>query len=74
MYRNVSAANSNARKILRALPNLIDALLHFLGTSIRRNQLKSRSVENCICILRNMSYRFGFNNLKKVNIFYKKII
>lgn len=32
--------------------------MHFVGTSIRENKVQSKSVENCICILRNLSYRF----------------
>uniref|UniRef100_A0A915E7U3 Fibronectin type-III domain-containing protein n=1 Tax=Ditylenchus dipsaci TaxID=166011 RepID=A0A915E7U3_9BILA len=52
ILRNISAISANARKMLRAAPHLIDALLHFLGVAIEKNQLDNRCVENCICLLR----------------------
>ncbi|KAK6029570.1 Armadillo/beta-catenin-like repeat protein [Ostertagia ostertagi] len=46
-----------ARKRLRACPNLIEGLVHFLTVAIQRNQVDSQSVENVVCLLRNLSYR-----------------
>ncbi|KAI1733330.1 fibronectin type III domain-containing protein [Ditylenchus destructor] len=57
ILRNVSACKVDARKRLRNAPHLIDALLHFLAMALEKNQLDNRSVENCICLLRNLSYR-----------------
>uniref|UniRef100_A0A7E4UV98 Fibronectin n=1 Tax=Panagrellus redivivus TaxID=6233 RepID=A0A7E4UV98_PANRE len=57
ILRNVSAANSQARHLLRKQPNLIESLLHFLNLSLAKNQVDTRSVENAVCILRNLSYR-----------------
>ncbi|KAJ1357986.1 molecular chaperone [Parelaphostrongylus tenuis] len=57
VLRNISAANTAARKRLRVCPNLIEDLVHFLTVAIQRNQVDSQSVENVVCILRNLSYR-----------------
>uniref|UniRef100_A0A673IRG3 ARVCF delta catenin family member a n=1 Tax=Sinocyclocheilus rhinocerous TaxID=307959 RepID=A0A673IRG3_9TELE len=45
--RNVSSDGAEARQRLRECDGLVDALLH---------ALYSASVENCVCILRNLSY------------------
>uniref|UniRef100_W6NC55 Fibronectin and Armadillo domain containing protein n=1 Tax=Haemonchus contortus TaxID=6289 RepID=W6NC55_HAECO len=57
VLRNISAANAAARKRLRACPNLIEGLVHFLTVAIQRNQVDSQTVENVVCLLRNLSYR-----------------
>ncbi|VDO43112.1 unnamed protein product, partial [Haemonchus placei] len=57
VLRNISAANAAARKRLRACPNLIEGLVHFLTIAIQRNQVDSQTVENVVCLLRNLSYR-----------------
>eukprot|EP00080_Pristionchus_pacificus_P010861 PDM70881.1 jac-1 [Pristionchus pacificus] len=57
VLRNISAADSSARRILRSIPFLIDTLIHLLTLSIQRNYVDSTSVENAVCILRNLSYR-----------------
>uniref|UniRef100_A0AC35FXI2 Fibronectin type-III domain-containing protein n=1 Tax=Panagrolaimus sp. PS1159 TaxID=55785 RepID=A0AC35FXI2_9BILA len=57
ILRNVSAANAQARHLLRKSPNLIESLLHYLNSAINRNQVDTRAVENVVCILRNLSYR-----------------
>ncbi|EYC46278.1 hypothetical protein Y032_0402g803 [Ancylostoma ceylanicum] len=57
VLRNISAANATARKRLRVCPNLIESLVQFLTIAIQRNQVDSQSVENVVCLLRNLSYR-----------------
>jgi hypothetical protein len=57
ILRNISAASPETRKLLRVAPNLIESLLFFLRSSIQRNQVDNRAVENVVCILRNLSYR-----------------
>ncbi|VDL65531.1 unnamed protein product [Nippostrongylus brasiliensis] len=53
-FKNVTGV---LRKRLRACPNLIEALVHFLTVAIQRNQVDSQPVENVVCLLRNLSYR-----------------
>ncbi|UMM26465.1 hypothetical protein L5515_010153 [Caenorhabditis briggsae] len=57
ILRNVSAASQAARRRLRDVPNLIEALVHFLTHSIQKNQVDTPTVENAVCLLRNLSYR-----------------
>uniref|UniRef100_A0AAF5RT50 Fibronectin type-III domain-containing protein n=1 Tax=Wuchereria bancrofti TaxID=6293 RepID=A0AAF5RT50_WUCBA len=57
VLRNVSAASSNARKILRGCPGLVESLVHYLHHAVSRNQIDARTVENVVCTLRNLSYR-----------------
>ncbi|GMT24360.1 hypothetical protein PFISCL1PPCAC_15657, partial [Pristionchus fissidentatus] len=57
ILRNISAASSSARAILRSIPSLIDTLIHLLTLSIQRSYVDSIYVENSVCILRNLSYR-----------------
>ncbi|VDO18890.1 unnamed protein product [Heligmosomoides polygyrus] len=57
VLRNISAASVAARKRLRECPNLVEGLVQFLTAAIQRNQVDSQSVENVVCLLRNLSYR-----------------
>ncbi|CEF60743.1 Armadillo repeat and Fibronectin, type III domain and Armadillo-like helical domain and Immunoglobulin-like fold domain and Armadillo-type fold domain-containing protein [Strongyloides ratti] len=57
ILRNISAINSNSRKQLRNSPLLIESLLFYLQNSFNHNLIDSRSVENVVCVLRNLSYR-----------------
>ncbi|CBJ25105.1 Fibronectin type-III domain-containing protein [Caenorhabditis elegans] len=57
VLRNVSAASQQARRRLRDIPNLIEALVHFLTHAIQKSQVDSPTVENAVCLLRNLSYR-----------------
>ncbi|XP_064476497.1 splicing regulator ARVCF-like isoform X1 [Ornithodoros turicata] len=57
VLRNVSSAGEFARKRLRECEGLCDALLHLLRAAVRKNDIDNKSVENCVCILRNLSYR-----------------
>lgn len=68
VFRNVSATNAAARKQLRECPNLIEGLVHFLTIAIQRNNVDSPAVENAVCILRNLSYRYkGFITITNVS-------
>ena len=73
ILRNISAINDQAfpnwkgsfpittfkaRRFLRSAPGLVDALLQFLEGAVQRGQLDTRSTENVICLLRNLSYRW----------------
>lgn len=58
ILRNVSAASSQARYLLRNAPHLIDSLVFYLRNAISKNQVDTRAVENVVCLLRNLSYRF----------------
>lgn len=57
IIRNISSAGAHARKQLRDCEGLIESLFFIINTSISRNDVENKLVENCVCILRNLSYR-----------------
>lgn len=57
VIRNVSSAGAHARKQLRDCEGLIQSLFFIINASISRNDVENKLVENCVCILRNLSYR-----------------
>ncbi|TEA23401.1 hypothetical protein DBR06_SOUSAS910064, partial [Sousa chinensis] len=54
--RNVSSDGAEARRRLRECEGLVDALLHALQSAVGRKDTDNKSVENCVCIVRNLSY------------------
>ncbi|XP_072309149.1 splicing regulator ARVCF isoform X2 [Eucyclogobius newberryi] len=54
--RNVSSDGAEARQRLRDCEGLVDALLHALQAAVLTKDTDNKSVENCVCILRNLSY------------------
>ncbi|KAI4878359.1 hypothetical protein NFI96_014001 [Prochilodus magdalenae] len=54
--RNVSSDGAEARQRLRECDGLVDALLHALYSAVAKRDMNNKSVENCVCILRNLSY------------------
>ncbi|XP_021112731.1 armadillo repeat protein deleted in velo-cardio-facial syndrome isoform X6 [Heterocephalus glaber] len=54
--RNVSSDGAEARRRLRECEGLVDALLHALQSAVSRKDTDNKSVENCVCIMRNLSY------------------
>ncbi|KAM8827875.1 splicing regulator ARVCF isoform 1-T1 [Spinachia spinachia] len=54
--RNVSSDGAEARQRLRDCQGLVDALLHALQSAVVNKETDNKSVENCVCILRNLSY------------------
>lgn len=57
VLRNVSSAGEYARKKLRECEGLVDALLYVVRSAIEKSNIGNKIVENCVCILRNLSYR-----------------
>ncbi|XP_043064357.1 catenin delta-2 isoform X1 [Drosophila ficusphila] len=57
VLRNVSSAGEHARGCLRNCENLVECLLYVVRTAIEKNNIGNKTVENCVCILRNLSYR-----------------
>lgn len=57
VLRNVSSAGEYARTKLRDCPGLVDSLLYVVRAAIDKSNIGSKIVENCVCILRNLSYR-----------------
>jgi len=57
VLRNVSSAGDYARKKLRESDGLVDSLLYLVRSAIERANIDNKSVENAVCVLRNLSYR-----------------
>uniref|UniRef100_A0A4W4FQE9 Plakophilin 4 n=1 Tax=Electrophorus electricus TaxID=8005 RepID=A0A4W4FQE9_ELEEL len=55
--RNLSSAGEEARKQLRCCDGLVDSLLYVIKACVSTSDFDSKIVENCICTLRNLSYR-----------------
>uniref|UniRef100_A0A8C2E3L9 Plakophilin 4 n=1 Tax=Cyprinus carpio TaxID=7962 RepID=A0A8C2E3L9_CYPCA len=55
--RNLSSAGEEARRQMRCCEGLIDSLLYIIKTCVNTSDYDSKIVENCVCTLRNLSYR-----------------
>ncbi|CAG09331.1 unnamed protein product, partial [Tetraodon nigroviridis] len=55
--RNLSSAGEEARKQMRSCEGLVDSLLYVIKACVNTSDFDSKIVENCICTLRNLSYR-----------------
>ncbi|XP_078537831.1 plakophilin-4 isoform X4 [Lissotriton helveticus] len=55
--RNLSSAGEEARKQMRTCEGLVDSLLYVIHTCVNTSDFDSKTVENCVCTLRNLSYR-----------------
>ncbi|PKU34686.1 plakophilin-1 [Limosa lapponica baueri] len=54
--RNLSSADMG-RQTMRNYPGLIDSVMTYSQNCVASNRPDDKSVENCICILHNLSYR-----------------
>jgi len=57
VLRNVSSAGEHARTSLRNCEHLIECLFYVVKMAIEKSNIGNKTVENCVCILRNLSYR-----------------
>ncbi|XP_016144893.1 catenin delta-2-like [Sinocyclocheilus grahami] len=55
--RNLSCAREEERISMRSCPQLIDSLVTYVQTQKDHNEPDDKSVENCVCILHNLSYQ-----------------
>ncbi|MBN3277519.1 PKP4 protein, partial [Polyodon spathula] len=55
--RNLSSAGEESRKQMRICEGLVDSLLYVIQTCVNSSDYDSKIVQNCICTLRNLSYR-----------------
>lgn len=57
ILRNISSAGDYGRKKLRECEGLVDSVLYLVKKAIEKAYIDNKSVENCVCVLRNLSYR-----------------
>lgn len=55
-FRNVSSDGDVARKKLRECEGLVESMISILNSAVVGNDIDNKSVENCVCLLRNLSY------------------
>ncbi|KAK7131926.1 hypothetical protein R3I93_018477 [Phoxinus phoxinus] len=55
--RNLSCASDNERISMRNCTGLIDSLITYVQTQVDKGEPDDKSVENCVCILHNLSYQ-----------------
>ncbi|XP_076594840.1 catenin delta-1-like isoform X2 [Chaetodon auriga] len=55
--RNVSSERSEARRKLRECAGMVDSLMYIVQSQINRKDVDNKLVENCVCLLRNLSYQ-----------------
>ncbi|KAF3696922.1 Plakophilin-1 Band-6 protein [Channa argus] len=55
--RNLSCSKESERKAMRECPGLIDSLLSYIQSCVAEENPDDTSVENCTCILHNLTYK-----------------
>ncbi|TWW59736.1 Catenin delta-1 [Takifugu flavidus] len=56
LHRNVSSERSEARRKLRECTGLVDSLMYIVQSQIDCKDVDNKLIENCVCLLRNLSY------------------
>uniref|UniRef100_A0A8C4RLD2 Plakophilin 1 n=1 Tax=Erpetoichthys calabaricus TaxID=27687 RepID=A0A8C4RLD2_ERPCA len=57
--RNLSCSSEKERNAMRECRGLIDSLMSYLQACVDANRADDKSVENCACILHNLSYQLN---------------
>ncbi|XP_028812203.1 plakophilin-3 isoform X3 [Denticeps clupeoides] len=55
--RNLSSVNSKTRQQMRETRGLVDALVAYIQNSLDSGKAEDKGTENCVCVLRNLSYQ-----------------
>uniref|UniRef100_A0A8C8RWB8 Plakophilin-3 n=1 Tax=Pelusios castaneus TaxID=367368 RepID=A0A8C8RWB8_9SAUR len=55
--RNLSSASQQTRQKMRECHGLVDSMINYINRSLEVGKSEDKSVENAICVLRNLSYR-----------------
>jgi len=53
---NVSSDGDYARNKLRECAGLVDSVIAVVRSSLSSVEMDSKAVENCVCVMRNLSY------------------
>ncbi|XP_037545523.1 catenin delta-1 isoform X2 [Nematolebias whitei] len=54
--RNVSSERSEARRKMRECTGLVDSVMYIVQSQIDCKDMDNKLTENCVCLLRNLSY------------------
>ncbi|XP_075693072.1 plakophilin-3 isoform X1 [Rhinoderma darwinii] len=55
--RNLSSASEETRQKMRDCAGLLEALVGYTNQALQAGKCEDKSVENAVCVLRNLSYR-----------------
>uniref|UniRef100_A0A8C1SK51 Plakophilin 3b n=1 Tax=Cyprinus carpio TaxID=7962 RepID=A0A8C1SK51_CYPCA len=55
--RNLSSVNERTRQQMRETRGLVDSLVGYIENSLLEGKGEDKGVENCVCVLRNLSYQ-----------------
>ncbi|KAM4017110.1 plakophilin-3 isoform 2-T2 [Anomaloglossus baeobatrachus] len=55
--RNLSSASEETRQKMRDSPGLLESLVGYTNYALQAGKSEDKSVENAVCVLRNLSYR-----------------
>ncbi|XP_018418172.1 PREDICTED: plakophilin-3 isoform X4 [Nanorana parkeri] len=55
--RNLSSASEETRQKMRDCPGMVDTLVGYINQVLQAGKSEDKSVENAVCVLRNLSYR-----------------
>ncbi|XP_056413718.1 plakophilin-1 isoform X2 [Hyla sarda] len=71
--RNLSSADVG-RKAMRDIPGLVDSLIHYIQQCVAANRPDDKSVENCACILHNLSYHLDSEVPNKYSLLNEQML
>ncbi|XP_065260038.1 plakophilin-3 [Emys orbicularis] len=57
LLRNLSSASQQTRQKMRECHRLVDSMINYINSSLEVGKSEDKSVENAVCVLRNLSYR-----------------
>ncbi|KAK2819829.1 hypothetical protein Q7C36_021475 [Tachysurus vachellii] len=55
--RNLSSVNGRTRQQMRDTRCLVDSLIGYIQSSLQEGKAEDKGVENCVCVLRNLSFQ-----------------
>ncbi|RXN02894.1 plakophilin-3-like isoform X1 [Labeo rohita] len=55
--RNLSSVNERTRQQMRETRGLVDSLVGYIENSLQEGKGEDKGLENCVCVLRNLSYQ-----------------
>ncbi|XP_026992900.1 plakophilin-3 isoform X2 [Tachysurus fulvidraco] len=55
--RNLSSVNGRTRQQMRDTRCLVDSLVGYIQSSLQEGKAEDKGVENCVCVLRNLSFQ-----------------
>ncbi|XP_072305959.1 plakophilin-1 [Eucyclogobius newberryi] len=70
--RNLSCAQKEERDAMRSCPSLIDALISYTQSCVAEENPDDKSVENCACILHNLTYQLEAEAPECFSHYYRK--